>query len=126
MPRIIVTAAVVERNGTYLVARRPDGVHLAGLWEFPGGKCETDESFEACLTREIREELGCSIEVGPEMFSTRHVYADRVVELHFFACTLRGVPRPTLGQELRWVPRAELRALDFPPADHDLIELLSR
>jgi 8-oxo-dGTP diphosphatase len=126
LPRIIVTAAVIEREGTYLVTRRPPGVHLGGMWEFPGGKCAHGESFEACLIREIREELGCEIEIEREVFSTAHAYPERLVELHFFACTLRGQPTPVLGQEVRWVPRSDLTALDFPPADDELIALLSR
>jgi 8-oxo-dGTP diphosphatase len=124
--RVVVTAAVIERNGTYLVTRRPAGVHLGGMWEFPGGKCDTGESFEACLVREIREELGCEVEVGKEVFSTSHAYPERVVELHFFACTVNGEPSPTLGQEIRWVPRTALSGLKFPPADDELIALLSK
>jgi 8-oxo-dGTP diphosphatase len=123
---VIVTAAVIERDGAYLVTRRPAGVHLAGLWEFPGGKCDRGEELEACLAREIREELDTAVEVGREIFSTAHAYPERVVELHFFACTLKGEPRPALGQELRWVRRAELRSLDFPPADDELIARLER
>ena len=123
--RLVVTAAVIERGGSYLVTRRPEGVHLAGLWEFPGGKVDADESLAACLAREIREELGCGIDVHGEVLSVSHTYAERAVELHFFDCTLKGEPMALLGQELRWVPRAELRSLDFPPADHELIELLS-
>ena len=126
LPRVVVTAAVIERDGAYLVARRPPGAHLAGMWEFPGGKCDSGESFEACLIREIREELGCDVEVGREVFSTAHAYPERLVELHFFACTLHGQPKPVLGQEVRWVPRADLPALEFPPADDALIALLSR
>jgi 8-oxo-dGTP diphosphatase len=122
---IVVTAAVIERGGAYLVTRRPAGVHLEGLWEFPGGKCDSGESLEACLIREIREELECDIEVGPEVFATSHAYPDRVVELHFFACVLKGEPAPALGQQVQWVPRAALRSLDFPPADDALIALLS-
>jgi 8-oxo-dGTP diphosphatase len=125
VPCIIVSAAVIERDGAYLVTRRPTGVHLAGLWEFPGGKCHGGESLETCLIREIREELGCDVEVDREIFSISHTYPERIVELHFFACALSGEPAAALGQEIRWVPRAELRALDFPPADHELIERLS-
>ena len=125
LPRVVVTAAVIERDGAYLVTRRPPGVHLAGMWEFPGGKCDREESFEACLVREIREELGCGVEVGREVFSTAHAYPERIVELHFFACTLQGQPMPVLGQELRWVPRTHLSTLEFPPADDELIVLLS-
>ena len=123
-PLIVVTAAVIERDGAYLVARRPEGAHLVGLWEFPGGKCDAGESLETCLGREIREELACGVTVGAEIFSTRHTYPERTVELHFFACAAQGEPAPALGQELRWVPRGELRSLEFPPADDELIERL--
>ena len=124
-PRVVVTAAVIERDGTYLVTRRPAGVHLAGLWEFPGGKVDRGESLQRCLVREIQEELASDVEVGPEIFSIVHTYPERSVELHFFACTLKGEPCAAFAQELRWVPRAELRSLDFPPADRELIELLA-
>ncbi|HXW08949.1 MAG TPA: (deoxy)nucleoside triphosphate pyrophosphohydrolase [Vicinamibacterales bacterium] len=125
-PRVIVTAAIIERNGAFLVTRRPRGVHLEGLWEFPGGKCESDESLAGCLEREIREELGTPCEVGREIFSVSHAYPDRIVELHFHACRLTGEPQPLLRQEMRWVTRQELRHLDFPPADADFIEALVR
>jgi mutator protein MutT len=121
-----VTAAVIEQDGTFLVTRRPHGAHLAGLWEFPGGKCEPGEALDRCLEREILEELGTTCRVGREIFSVTHPYPDRTVELHFFACSLGGSPTPLLNQEMRWVPRAELRALDFPPADAELIEALVR
>jgi 8-oxo-dGTP diphosphatase len=125
VPSIVVTAAVIERDGTYLVTRRPPGVHLAGLWEFPGGKCDHAESLPLCLMREIQEELACDVDVGPEIFSISHAYPERVVTLHFFACTIKGDPKPLLGQELRWVARNELRTLEFPPADYELIAKLS-
>ena len=124
VPRVVVTAAVVERGGEFLVSRRLRGAHLEGLWEFPGGKCEAGESLQDCLKREIREELDCDVEVGAEMLATSHAYDERVVEIHFFACVLIGSPRPVLGQELRWIPRRELRALAFPPADGVLINRL--
>jgi 8-oxo-dGTP diphosphatase len=126
VPSITVTAAVVERDGAFLVARRPPGVHLAGLWEFPGGKCTDRESLTTCMAREIQEELGCEATVGHEIYSVSHKYPERIVTLHFFACTIAGDPVPVLGQELRWVPRSELRALEFPPADRELIAMLSR
>ena len=122
---IIVTAAVIERAGEYLVTRRLRGSHLEGYWEFPGGKCDPFEALEACLIREIAEELGVAIAVGREIYSVTHHYPERVVELHFFACELSGDPRPLLGQEMRWVARADLRALDFPPADEELIARLT-
>ena len=64
--------------------------------------------------------------MGPEIFSISHAYPERVVKLHFFACTIAGSPTPVLGQELRWVTRAELPTLEFPPADRELIVQLSR
>jgi 8-oxo-dGTP diphosphatase len=121
---VVVTAAIVERDGAFLVTRRPEGVHLAGHWEFPGGKCEPGEGLAACLTREMLEELGAAITVGPEVFGVSHRYPERDVELHFFRCELLTEPRPLLGQEMKWVARADLRSLDFPPADEELVTLL--
>ena len=109
---LVVTAAVIEREGSFLLTRRLDGTHLAGTWEFPGGKCEPGESLDACLARELKEELDVEARVGVEVFRTRHRYHERTVQLHFFACDIAGAPRPMLGQEMQWVPRAELA----PPA----------
>ena len=121
---VIVAAAVARRGDAYLVTRRLRGTHLEGLWEFPGGKCEPGETLAACLEREIAEELGCAVDVGAELLSVSHAYDERRVELHFFSCSLHGEPRPLLGQEIRWIARADLRTLAFPPADDDLIRLL--
>jgi len=123
---IVVSAAVIERQGMFLVTRRPPGVHLQGYWEFPGGKCDPGETLTSCLSREILEELDTAVHVGAQIFSTAHDYPDRVVRLHFFACDLAGEPRPVLGQEMRWVSPEELVLLPFPPADAELIELLRR
>ena len=124
-PRIVVTAAVIARDDAFLVTRRPSGVHLEGYWEFPGGKCDDGESLESCLKREIAEELGANIRVGDRLLACSHDYPARVVELHFFSAELVGEPRPMLGQEMRWVARGDLRSLQFPPADDELIELLT-
>ena len=121
---VVVTAAVVEVDGRFLVTRRPQGVHLEGLWEFPGGKCDRDEELKACLARELLEELDAPSRVGDELFTTTHAYPDRSVELHFFRCELLGEPRPVLGQEMRWVRREDLATLEFPPADAELIRML--
>jgi 8-oxo-dGTP diphosphatase len=121
---IVVTAAVIERHGTLLVTRRQKGVHLEGYWEFPGGKCDTGESLEACLARELREELDVEARVGAEVFTTTHTYLDRRVELHFLRCELNGEPQPQLGQDMRWASRDELASLKFPPADAELIQRL--
>src|SRR5712692_9225706 len=126
MTTIVVTAAVVERDGRFLLTRRQRGVHLEGYWEFPGGKCDPAEPLAACLVRELREELDVEAAVGDELFTTTHAYPERRVELHFFRCDLVGPPRPQQGQEMRWVRREELRTLKFPPADAELIAILTR
>jgi 8-oxo-dGTP diphosphatase len=123
--RLIVVAAVIEQDDTFLLTRRLERTHLAGFWEFPGGKIAGRETHTEALTRELREELDSEIEVGPLVFETEHDYADRSISLHFYRCTLHGRPRPLLGQEMRWVPRTELRSLEFPPADAELIRLLT-
>jgi mutator protein MutT len=122
--KIVVTAGVIERGGAYLVTRRQRGVHLEGYWEFPGGKCEPGESLAECLRRELKEELGVDAEVRDEILAVTHEYSERSVELHFLACTLVGSPTPLIGQEMRWVPRGELKALQFPPADDELVARL--
>lgn len=124
MITLVVTAAVIERDGRYLVTRRQKGVHLEGHWEFPGGKCEPGESLEACMAREIREELAVEASVGAEILRTVHEYPGRRVELHFLTCSIAGVPVPQQGQDMRWVSRNDLSALQFPPADDELIRLL--
>ena len=122
---VVVVAAVIEDAGRFLVTRRQPGVHLAGMWEFPGGKIDPGETDEAALRRELVEELGVDVEVGTCLHRTKHAYPDRNVELHFYRCELKGTPRSVLGQEIRWVPGEELRVLGFPPADEELIDMLT-
>ena len=123
---MIVVAAVIEANERFLVTRRQAGVHLAGMWDFPGGKIDLDEPHASALRRELKEELDVEADVGERVYHTVHAYDDRTVELHFYRCALKGEPRPLLGQQMRWVPRAELRSLGFPPADAELIEMLTK
>jgi 8-oxo-dGTP diphosphatase len=123
---VIVAAAVVERDGRFLVTRRRGGAHLEGLWEFPGGKCDEGESLAACLARELREELAVESSVGVEILETVHDYPGTRIELHFFRCQLAGEPAPQIGQDMRWVSREELGRLEFPPADAELIAQLRR
>lgn len=122
---MIVVAAVIEENDRFLITRRQNGVHLAGLWEFPGGKIDPTETHADALRREMREELDTDVEIGELVFDVTHAYPDRTVTLYFYRCALKSVPRPLLGQEMRWVPRAELASLGFPPADEELIRLLA-
>jgi 8-oxo-dGTP diphosphatase len=124
MTRLVVTAAVIEERGRYLVTRRQQGVPLEGYWEFPGGKCEPGEPLAACLRRELVEELGCDATIGEELLAVTHEYPERVIELHFVECRLTSEPTPLLGQNMRWVARDELPSLQFPPADDELIALL--
>jgi 8-oxo-dGTP diphosphatase len=125
MKIINVVAGIIEREGTYLLSRRLDGTHLAGLWEFPGGKCEPGETHEACLARELEEELGVSSTIGAEVIVTEHAYPDRTVRLHFRRCVLAGAPRPMIGQVLRWVTPVELSTLALPDADRAVVALLA-
>ena len=122
----MVVAAVIEDDDRFLVTRRQAGVHLEGLWEFPGGKIDGRETHAEALRREIREELDTDIEVGELVLATTHVYPEKTVTISFYRCRLAGTPRPLLGQEMRWVPRAALATLGFPAADEALIRLLSQ
>src|SRR4030095_9474868 len=97
--QIEVAAGLIFREGLVLLAQRPPGPHLAGLWESPGGRREAGESWEACLARELREELGIEVKVAGLYSRISHSYEDRIVELRFFLCRLSsGEPRP-LGCE---------------------------
>lgn len=122
---VVVLAAVIEREGRVLVTRRLEGTHLSGYWEFPGGKCEPGEGHEACLSRELFEELNVRAEIGRELLAVEHAYPARTVRLHFRACSIQGEPTAVLGQEMRWVTRADLRTLQFPDADRELIDYLA-
>jgi len=120
-----VVAAVIERDARILIARRPAGSHLAGRWEFPGGKPVPGESHADALRREIREELGVVVQVGERIETVEWDYGDRRLRLIFFRCRVQGEPRPLEGQELAWVAPADLPRYDFPPADAALIARLS-
>jgi 8-oxo-dGTP diphosphatase len=122
---IDVVAAIIERDNSFLVTLRPQGTHLAGHWEFPGGKVHHSETHVEALRREVFEELDCVVTVGDLVHEVTHAYPDKSVRLFFYQCGVAGEPKPMMGQEMRWVPRAELASLPFPEADRDLIRLLS-
>lgn len=121
---VVVVAAVIEQDGRFLVTQRRPGTHLAGCWEFPGGKRAPGESLHDALHREMREELDVAIDIDDTLDISDHAYPDRIVRVHFYRCRLQGEPQPRLGQSMRWVERAELASLEFPPADAALIAKL--
>ena len=125
MTAIVVVAAVIERDGAFLLTLRPSGTHLEGHWEFPGGKVHVSETHAEALRRELFEELDIVAEVGELVHQVTHAYPEKVVELHFYRCGFEGAPKPMMGQEMRWVPRAEITTLPFPEADSDLVRLLA-
>ncbi len=124
---LVVAAAIIERNGRYLIAqRRRESMH-GGQWEFPGGKREANETVEECLRREAREELGVEVAIKGLEQVIRHVYDYGWVELHFYRCELTEGEPQTLGcQAIRWVLPGELADYSFPPANRPLIDALAR
>ena len=124
MEAIEVVAAVIEHEGKILITRRPAGSHLAGLWEFPGGKPGPGETLEEALRREIEEELGAGASVGERLDTIEWQYPDKRVRLLFFRCRLEGDPRPLEGQEMAWVDPPDLARYEFPAADAALIKRL--
>jgi A/G-specific adenine glycosylase len=109
VPHFIVTAAVLKRGGKILLARRPSKGLLGGMWEFPGGKMEPGESLEACLVREIREELGVEIRVSTAVGVYKHAYTHFRITLHAFLCEIaEGEPKALEAAELAWVSPTDL------------------
>jgi len=127
-PLTLVVAAVLrDGEGRVLLARRPEGRHMAGLWEFPGGKVGPGEEPEAALVRELAEELGVVIEVGePFTFALHREPGHRILLLFYHATITGGLLRAREGQAYQWVPPAELHRYSMPPADGNLVDLLSR
>ena len=127
MKVVEVAAGLIHQGGRYLIARRKPGVHLAGFWEFPGGKREADESLTECLQRELLEELGVWVDVPIPYRIVRHEYPEKIVELHFYHCAIEeGEAAPIDCEEIRWVHPDELTDFEFPPADRAVIASLQR
>ena len=129
MPLDVEVAAglIRDERGRYLITQRRKGSHLAGLWEFPGGKLEADETPAAGLRRELAEELSATFTVGDLVETVRWEYPDRVVVLHFFDCRVEsGEIVPQEEQAMQWVGPEQLATYDFPPADRELIRRLAR
>ncbi|HWR66609.1 MAG TPA: A/G-specific adenine glycosylase [Bellilinea sp.] len=127
VPHYAVTAAVIQRDGQLLIARRPPDGLLGGMWEFPGGKQEPGETLAECLEREIREELGAVVTVGAEVGVFRHAYTHFKVTLHAFYCTLaEGEPHPIEVSAIRWVEAGELAAFPMGKIDRQISLHLSK
>src|SRR5271169_3183118 len=123
--RVEVSAALIFRHGKLLITQRHAKSHLGGLWEFPGGKREPGETFEQCLVREIREELGVAISVGKLFEEIAHDYPGKSVRLKFFICELlAGEPQPLDCAAVQWVARSGLADYEFPAADKQLLARL--
>jgi mutator protein MutT len=117
---------LIWRDGKVLITLRPKGSHLEGMWEFPGGKQEREETLEACLSREIKEELDMTVRPDRRLMTVDHEYESKRISLHVFYCTLlSGEPRPLQGQAYRWAAPADLSNLPFPPPDAVIIERLN-
>ena len=122
---IEVAAGLVFRSGKLLITQRYPDAHLGGLWEFPGGKRDPNETFEACLQRELKEELGIEVAVGELIDSIEHTYPEKQVLLKSFRCEWLGGEPQALGcSAFRWITREELDNYPFPPADARLLKQL--
>lgn len=124
---LVAACALIDADGRILLAQRPEGKSLAGLWEFPGGKVETGETPEACLIREMEEELGITTKLAclaPLTFAS-HTYDDFHLLMPLFVCRrYQGIPSGREGQAIKWVRAKDLRDYPMPPADEPLIPIL--
>ncbi|KQR75639.1 NTP pyrophosphohydrolase [Rhizobium sp. Leaf341] len=124
---LVAACALIDGDGRILLAQRPEGKSMAGLWEFPGGKVEAGETPEETLIRELNEELGIRTKVAclaPLTFAS-HAYADFHLLMPLYVCRrYEGVPQGREGQALKWVRAKALREYPMPPADEPLIPYL--
>jgi 8-oxo-dGTP diphosphatase len=123
-PRLRVVAAALFDRGRVLIAERPAGKHMAGWWEFPGGKVASDESDAQALVRELREELGIDAQPDAEIMTLTHDYPDRIVDLVLWRASFEGVPRGLDGQRLKWVDCESLGSERLLEADRPFIAAL--
>jgi len=124
---IVVAAALVDRDGRLLVQQRPEGLSMAGLWEFPGGKLEPGETPEQALIRELEEELAIDVDhacLAPACFASEPLGDKHLLLLLYVCRKWRGTPVAQHASALRWVRPVELHGLAMPPADKPLIGLL--
>jgi 8-oxo-dGTP diphosphatase len=117
-PTIRVVAAVIERNGTYLITQRRPTAVLPLMWEFPGGRVEAGETDAEALEREVHHRLGVDVEAGKLISFVSHPYDNYVVDLYLYDCSLtNGEPQALNVQSFRWVHSAEFDQFPFTPAD---------
>ncbi|SDA97126.1 MULTISPECIES: (deoxy)nucleoside triphosphate pyrophosphohydrolase [Mesorhizobium] len=124
---LVAACALVDADGRVLLAQRPEGKQLAGLWEFPGGKVEPGETPEQCIIRELHEEIGIETDIpclAPLTFAS-HSYDEFHLLMPLFICRrFRGIAQPREGQALKWVRPKQMRDYPMPPADAPLIPFL--
>jgi mutator protein MutT len=126
-PHLHVSAGIIWRDGKLLITRRPKGSHLAGYWEFPGGKQEPHESLEECLEREIKEELGVDVKVDERLLQVDHDYGMKSISLHLFRCSeLHGEPLPIGCDDMEWVDPKDLDHYKLPPPDIQIVSFIKK
>lgn len=124
-PHLEVAIALIIEGGKVLVARRRPDVHVGGCWEFPGGKRQPGETWESCLLRELREELGVEAKIIAPWTRIDYEYPEHTVTMRGFRCRIvDGTPKALSSQEVQWTPLAELRPSEFPPANQDSVRQL--
>jgi 8-oxo-dGTP diphosphatase len=122
----VVAGVLRDSHGRILIAQRPAGKHMAGFWEFPGGKIARGESAEQALARELTEEIGVAMQRCHPLLQLRHDYTDRVVELDVFVVDdYRGIPMSREAQALKWVMASELGGEPLLPADRPIVDALN-
>jgi len=125
----VVAAIIYNKKHRILITQRPQNSHLGGLWEFPGGRVENDETAEQALLRELKEELDLDIRVGKLFWRATFEYDIKTVDISFYFCSLQGKRsfiKPIGVQDYRWIKTKELVQFDFPPADKEVIEKLKK
>jgi len=122
LPIIPCGVAIIRDKRRFLISQRKDDDTFGSKWEFPGGKKESHESFEECVAREVREEIGIEVTVQEKFMTIRRRYHERIISLNFFLCTaLSGEPKPVECQKVLWADLDELLSYDFPPANERVI-----
>ncbi len=125
MKTLEVTAAIIRRDGRFLICQRPANKNCGLLWEFPGGKIESGETGEQCIIRECQEELGVTLRVERELTDITHEYPDRVVHLHFFLCAIvQGELERKEHTAFAWITSNEIQQYEFCPADKKILQSL--